>query len=181
MKKIWKSKLLISRRREKYFRLSPSFRDTRQNKKASSIRLNRWRIQQTNKNDNDKTSKNNGKIFGTKEGKARFAEWMKKKSCPLYRRGSTGANLYRPDNARGKACESSGRQRCAGVCEPRVSGAANAKWRAPLRRSPPCQILNCARCWSTIRTSGSILAWLCPELQQKWNEWETAFWQNALC
>jgi len=74
-----------------------------------------------------------------------------------------------PDSDRGTACESSGRQRCAGV---RVRGSANAKWGAPLRRSPR-QTLNCTGYWSTIRTSGLILALLCPELQRiNRNEWE---------
>lgn len=71
---------------------------------------------------------------------------------------------YRPDN-RGNVCESSGRQGCAGARAPRVRGSANATRVTPVRRSPR-QTLYCARCWSTIRTSGLILASLCPELQQ---------------
>lgn len=35
--------------------------------------------------------------------------------------------VYRPDSDRGTACESSGRQRCAGVRAPRVRGSASAK------------------------------------------------------
>lgn len=72
--------------------------------------------------------------------------------------------MYRPDSGgRGTACESSGRQGCAGVRAPRVRGSAGAKWEAPLRRSAR-QTLYCARCWLTIRTLGLILARFCPEL-----------------
>lgn len=74
--------------------------------------------------------------------------------------------VYRPDSGdRGTACESSGRQGCAGVRGPRVRGSAGAKEGAPLRRSAR-QTLYCVRCWSTIRTSGLILARFCPELKQ---------------
>lgn len=78
-----------------------------------------------------------------------------------------GGQSYRPDDNDCGVCGSSGHQCCAGVSRPpRVRESANAKWGAPLRRSPR-QTLYCARCWSTIRTSGLILARLGAELRKR--------------